>query len=104
MAVSIRVALVTAVLAMGVLVTPSASAVEPAADPSPPAPLLLDLNKGTGAGIGQWDPWAAEVLGTTVFFAGQDASGVELWKSDGTDAGTELVKNIRVGGSLPHRS
>ena len=25
-------------------------------------------------------------------------NGEELWKSDGTEAGTEMVKNIRIGG------
>src|SRR5947208_187457 len=27
-------------------------------------------------------------IGSTLWFAGQDANGVEVWKSDGTDAGT----------------
>jgi trimeric autotransporter adhesin len=39
------------------------------------------------------------VLGTTVFFlADDDVHGVELWKTDGTAAGTSLVKDICPGG------
>jgi ELWxxDGT repeat protein len=34
-------------------------------------------------------------VGSTVFFrASDDSHGVELWKTDGTDAGTKLVKDI----------
>ena len=34
----------------------------------------------------------------TLFFAADDgANGVELWKSDGTDAGTVLVKDVYAG-------
>src|SRR6185503_19760034 len=36
--------------------------------------------------------------GSTLFFTACDGiRGVELWKSDGTDAGTVLVKDIRPG-------
>ena len=39
------------------------------------------------------------VLGTTLFFYANDGmSGFELWKSDGTEAGTVLVKDINGGG------
>lgn len=35
---------------------------------------------------------------TTVLFTADDGvGGVELWKTDGTDAGTVLVKDIRAG-------
>jgi len=37
-------------------------------------------------------------VGNTVFFTANDGiAGVELWKSDGTEAGTVLVKDIRPG-------
>jgi ELWxxDGT repeat protein len=46
---------------------------------------------------------AVEVNGTLFFRASNGINGYELWKSDGTDAGTVLVKDIRSGtsGSLP---
>ncbi len=38
-------------------------------------------------------------VGDTVFFGGNDGvTGVELWKSDGTEAGTLLVKDINLAG------
>ena len=36
--------------------------------------------------------------GATVYFRANDGvTGIELWKSDGTEAGTNLVKDIRPG-------
>lgn len=41
-------------------------------------------------------------LGNTLFFAGNDGStGIELWKTDGTAAGTVLVKDINKVSSTP---
>src|SRR5512138_2890078 len=64
-----------------------------------PAPhLLKDINTAA-TGVGAITPIVA---GDTVFFAGNDGVvGKELWKSDGTPAGTVLVKDIwpgRAGG------
>ena len=45
-------------------------------------------------------------LGGNVFFQATDgSSGVELWRSNGTEAGTELVTDLRPGSSssLPHQ-
>ncbi len=39
-----------------------------------------------------------DVNGTLFFTANDGTTGVELWKSDGTAAGTTLVKDIRGGG------
>lgn len=42
--------------------------------------------------------WRPVSIGGTVFFAGRSTeTGVELWKSDGTEAGTSIVRNIRKG-------
>lgn len=38
-------------------------------------------------------------VGSTLYFTASDSStGLELWKSDGTDTGTVLVKDIWAGG------
>jgi ELWxxDGT repeat protein len=42
-------------------------------------------------------PFLIDVNGTLFFNAYDDASGIELWKSDGTVAGTTLVKDIQPG-------
>jgi ELWxxDGT repeat protein len=50
------------------------------------------------------DPHFLTAVGRRVFFAADDGSdGTELWKSDGTAAGTVLVKDINpLGGADPH--
>ena len=41
------------------------------------------------------------MVGDTLFFAANDGvHGTELWKSDGTEAGTVLVKDINPGSFL----
>ena len=39
-----------------------------------------------------------------IFFAGETSNGIELWTTDGTQAGTHLVKDINPGSSnsSPH--
>ncbi|NCS52900.1 hypothetical protein GQR42_06985 [Microcystis aeruginosa FD4] len=45
-------------------------------------------------------PGGLTVVGNTLFFWANDGvNGVELWKSDGTAAGTVLVKDIEPGSS-----
>ena len=43
------------------------------------------------------------MLGDRLYFAGSGAAGTELWKTDGTSAGTVQVKDIQPGqdGSYP---
>ena len=62
--------------------------------------LVEDINPGAGSS----SPRSLTVVGSTVFFSANDgANGTELWKSDGTAAGTALVKDIYPGsgGSYP---
>jgi ELWxxDGT repeat protein len=62
------------------------------AAPCVAAPALIRAG-ATGYGLSE----LVDVNGTLFFAAGDSASGVELWKSDGTPAGTVLVKDIRMG-------
>lgn len=56
--------------------------------------LLLDLNPGTGHGVGT----VSFAIDTHVYFSGNDGTtGSELWRTDGTLAGTHLVKDINPG-------
>ena len=67
------------------------------------ADLVKDVNRlGKSSNPGP----VIEVNGTLYFSAYDDNNGVELWKSDGTAAGTVLVRDIRTGlnGSTPQLS
>src|SRR4051812_12887630 len=58
--------------------------------------LLKDIN--TLADVTGPSPAALCTAGSTVFFVGNDPlHGQELWKSDGTPAGTAMVKDIAPG-------
>ncbi len=58
--------------------------------------LLQDINPGVAdTAIA---PYGMVAVGSTAFFAASSpASGVELWKSDGTTAGTVMVKDLISG-------
>jgi ELWxxDGT repeat protein len=61
------------------------------------ASMISDINPGPGDSInGGSNPIFVPVLGATTkfFFVGDDGDGWELWKSDGTAGGTNLVKKI----------
>jgi ELWxxDGT repeat protein len=69
--------------------------------------LVKDIDPGaTGSGIAIAPGGStAGVLGSSLVFAANDGShGAELWTSDGTAAGTHIVKDINPGtaGSSPH--
>jgi ELWxxDGT repeat protein len=42
-------------------------------------------------------PEAFDVIGNTMVFAADDGTGTELWKTDGTSAGTEMIADIVPG-------
>ncbi len=65
--------------------------------------LIADVNQQTER-IGAY-PTEMVAVGGRVFFTGEDSVyGRELWVTDGTEAGTRLVKDLRVGqsGSQPY--
>lgn len=63
--------------------------------------MVKDINAGEGydgPGSADSSPFGFTKVGTTVFFSAiSDTTGRELWKTDGTAAGTVLVKDIRTG-------
>lgn len=67
--------------------------------------LLKDINTTASTGsspsvIDNYGPIRSVVLNGFVYFSATDAThGTELWKSDGTEAGTVLVKDINIPGS-----
>src|SRR4051812_12663058 len=63
---------------------------------APTANLLKDINPGSGNST---PTILTNVNGTMYFSASDGATGQELWKSDGTAAGTVLVKDISAGSS-----
>ena len=60
--------------------------------------IVNDINPGTGNG----NPAEIFIFNNTLYFAADDANadidhGKEIWRSDGTEAGTVLIKDIRTG-------
>jgi len=65
-------------------------------DPATNAVTLLgDLNPGAGSS----GPSFVTQVGSTVYFSAADANGRELWRTDGTPAGTVRVADIHPTGS-----
>ena len=80
---SLALAVTTAVLVVG--------AAAPSAAAANRLTLLKDINPG-----GSSFPTYLTKVGSTLFFAANDGvHGTELWKTDGTAAGTKMVKDIR---------
>jgi ELWxxDGT repeat protein len=61
--------------------------------------LVKDINPGSDSGCGYCvDPLHLTEVAGTLYFTGYEAThGLELWKSDGTAAGTTMVKDIDTG-------
>lgn len=69
--------------------------------------IVKNLSADGGGVSGSGNPKAMTVYNSKLYFSGHDdAHGTELFVTDGTDAGTLLVKDIVVGtgGSLPNAS
>jgi ELWxxDGT repeat protein len=64
------------------------------------AVLVKDINPNSGYGISHLlDDLFVNVNGKLFFTANNGTDGVELWTSDGTEAGTVMVKNLTATGS-----
>lgn len=60
--------------------------------------LLKNIRPGSGFS-GSSSPSNLTKVGSSVYFsANNGTNGIELWKTDGTDAGTVMVKDIRTAG------
>jgi ELWxxDGT repeat protein len=74
-----------------------------AADPAraqPSVNLLKDVNTTVSKQQYSLDPRPSIAFGGAVIFNGcEETTGCELWRTDGTDAGTVLVKDFATGAS-----
>lgn len=56
--------------------------------------MVNDINPGGGSGVRN-NPFKAKAVGDVLFFAANDgATGLELWKTDGSEAGTKIVMDL----------
>ena len=56
--------------------------------------MVLDINPSSSSSL----PSDLKVMGSKLYFsAGEEAHGQEIWVSDGTGAGTQLLKDIVPG-------
>ena len=58
---------------------------------------LAEINQGSASSLATQKGAMAQVGNTLFFSAENGTNGVELWKTDGTTAGTKLVKDINPG-------
>ena len=62
--------------------------------------MVKDIFAGQAAYYQGSNPGGFTVIGDTLFFNARGTSGYELWKSDGTEAGTVMVKEIEPGNNM----
>ncbi len=65
--------------------------------------LVRDINLIVDPSVSSSPSNFVEVNGTVFFTATTPNEGTELWKSDGTSAGTVLVRDIRPGFTMLSR-
>lgn len=61
---------------------------------------VTDINPGLGDGVGKNDPSYFYTTAGLYFAANNGTQGIELWKTDGTAAGTTIVKDINPNASV----
>jgi ELWxxDGT repeat protein len=61
--------------------------------------MVRDLGLGTTVGGGSGPEWVGRIEQTALFVATDPVGGRELWRSDGSAAGTVRVKDLAVGGA-----
>jgi ELWxxDGT repeat protein len=68
------------------------------------APFLVkDIYPGSNSSLDSNYPLPITAVGNTLYFVAEDGvNGYELWKSNGTAAGTTLLKDILPGSGFPY--
>ncbi len=67
--------------------------------------LVKDINPGTaGSASSTTVPDFAALGNIALFYANDGSNGAQLWKTDGTEAGTQLIKNINPAGNAGSNS
>lgn len=97
--------LVRGILVVGILLTAPIlrSGPEVSGEAAATVALVKDINPGASAFISS-NPAQLVAIGDVLYFSATSTAfgGTELWKSDGTAAGTALVKDINpIGSSSP---
>jgi len=60
--------------------------------------LVRDIQPGVTGSLEPWNLGSTVAAGESIFFAANDgANGIELWASDGTEAGTVMFQDIAQG-------